>query len=271
MPGRTITLRRRDICVRCGSELRAGAVASWDRASRTVTCAPCVADCDGAAAVAANPASVEPRPGASLGRTAERRRLHREQRVREAHPRIGGLLLALTDEPQPEKAFRQGERGEILVGEAIDRVAEKVGGCALHNRRVPGLTGDVDHIAVVPSGIYVVDAKAVAGRVEARSRWFKPPLLYVGRRDRTRYLDGMDRQTEAVRQALSSGGDLASAVHGALCFTKATLPRLRTLEMRGHLLLDRKSLTRRLSEPGPLTAETCVEVAAGLSVALRAA
>lgn len=42
--------------------------------------------------------------GGSAQREYERRKDRRESRIREAHPRIGGLILALSDDPQSTKA-----------------------------------------------------------------------------------------------------------------------------------------------------------------------
>jgi hypothetical protein len=260
------------MCTGCGTELAAGVLASWDRESRTVTCIPCL---DGPAApteVNAHPSPVDNgRPGASLAREYERRRSNRERRVREAHPHLGGLLLACNREPQHQKAFRQGEQGEIDVAASIEKAVEKVGGVVLHNRRMPGERGDIDHIAIVPSGIYVIDTKAVMGKVEIRSRWFKPPRLFIGGRDRTNYLDGLDRQMKAVRHALRITEYGSAPVQAVLCFTRAQLPVLRTVEMRGHLLLYRKALAKRLTASGPLQSEHRAELGASLTAALHPA
>jgi hypothetical protein len=275
MPAKTLKLRRADRCSVCSAGLSAGTVASWDPEARTVTCVVCMDGGSAPPAVndrpAAPPDAGAGQPGASLACEYERRRGHRERRVREAHPHIGGLLLAWNGEPQHQKAFRQGEEGEIEVAAAVAQAVEKVDGVVLHNRRMPGGHGDIDHIAFVPSGIYVIDAKAVTGKVETRSRWFKPPLLFIAGRDRTRYLDGLDRQIQVVREIIGPISQEPVSVHGALCFTKADLPLLRTVEMRGHLLLYRKALAKRLMAPGPLTADRCGELAASLSAALRPA
>lgn len=210
-------------------------------------------------------------PGASLGREYERRRFNHEQRVREAHPHIGGLLLALNGEPQHTSAFRAGEQGEIAVAATIENAVEKVDGFVLHNRRMPSGRGDIDHIAITVSGVYVVDAKAATGRVEVRRRWSKPPQLFIGGRDRTKYLDGLDRQIQTVHDTLQAC-DLGSVpIQAALCFTRADLPLLRTVEVRGHLLVYPKALAKRLTTSGPLTHEQCASAAATLAAALRPA
>lgn len=237
-----------------------------------VTCASCLPNAAVPTVVDAGEPPVDSgRPGASLAREYERRHANRERRVRQAHPHIGRLLLACNDEPQHQKAFRRGEHGEIGVAASVDKAVEKVGGVVLHNRRMPGGRGDIDHIAIVPSGIYIIDAKAVSGKVEVRSHWVKAPLLFIGGRDRTKYLDGLDRQTQAVRDTVEASGCGSVPVQGALCFTKADLPLLRTVEMGGHLLLHRKALGKRLTASGPLDSEHRAALSSRLNAALRPA
>lgn len=271
MPAKRRTLRRAATCTVCSAELSAGTVAFWDREARTVTCVTCVHG--GSPPVVNEPPPTlgdggDEQPGASLAREYERRRGNRERRVRAAHPHIGGLILAWSGEPQHQRAFRQGEEGEKKVAVAIASAIEMVDGIVLHNRRLPGGCADIDHIAVVPSGVYVIDAKAVTGKVEVRSRWVKPPLLFIAGRDRTRYLESLDRQVQAVREIIEHQ---AVPLCGALCFTKAGLPLLRTVEMRGHLLLKPKALAKHLVASGPLTPGRCRVLAASLSASLRPA
>lgn len=266
-----LTLRRSDACTRCGVPLAAGVVAAWDRDSHTVTCLSCLEPPTTPAAADPSASRIDINgPGASLGREYQSRRARREQRVRAAHPHIGGLLLAWNGEPQHQKAFRQGEQGEIEVAASIQKAIAKVDGFALHNRGIPHGHGDIDHIAVTPSGVYVIDAKAVTGKVEIRRSWSKPPLLFIGGRDRTRYLDGFDRQNETVRHALQAC-HLDVPIRAALCFTRADLPLLRTIEIRGHLLLYPKALTKRLTTSGPLGHAQRAAVAAMLDAALQPA
>jgi hypothetical protein len=65
-------------------------------------------------------------------------------------------------------------------------------------------------------------------------------------------IDGLDRQVAAVRAALADDGHGEVPVQGVLCFTTADLPLLGTLRMRGHLLLYRRALVKRLNASGPL-------------------
>jgi hypothetical protein len=209
--------------------------------------------------------------GATLGREYERRRANRERRAQDAHPHIGGLLLALNGEPQHQQAFRAGEQGERAVGAMIEDAVENVGGFVLHNRRMPSGGGDIDHVAIVPSGVYVVDTKAVTGKVEIRRPWLKPDQLFIAGRDRTTYLDGLDRQTQVVRGAIDRMGCRRLTVQGALCFTHADLPLLPTQEIRGHLLLYRKALTKKLTADGPVDGDALAALAWVLAASFRAA
>ena len=73
--------------------------------------------------------------GGSARREYERRAARREAEVRGAHPRIGGLILALTDEPQSTRAWGVGARGEEMLGKGLDSLAPRgsgsctTGGC----------------------------------------------------------------------------------------------------------------------------------------------
>jgi hypothetical protein len=214
------------------------------------------------------PALSRPDPGsagASAGREYERRRRNREQRTRTAHPHIGGLLLALQGEPQHQLAFRRGQHGEVAVAESLRRrTADSV--VLLHDRRMPGDRGNIDHLVIAPTGVYVVDAKDHKGRVSISTPLFGEAKLMVDGRDRTKLIDGLDRQVAAVRDALATPAH-PPPVHGVLCFTKADLPLLGTTSIRSHLLLTRKGLAKRLNAGGPLSSPAIDEMARTLAAA----
>ena len=193
-------------------------------------------------------------PGASLLREHERRRRNREHRTREAHPHIGGLLLALNDAPQHESAFEQGALAERAVADSLATRTDSDRVITLHNRRMPGSFGDIDHVAVAPTGVWVIDTKDWQGRVGINRPLFGTRRLLIRGRECTRLIDGLERQIAAVRAALDRGGDHQIPLQGALCFTKADLPFLRTQTFRGHLLLYRKALAERAQRRWPALA-----------------
>jgi len=207
-------------------------------------------------------------PGASLDREYERRKTSRQRRIRQAHPRVGVLLLAMRGAPQHELAFHRGAVAERAVADSLQKRTVARAVMTLHNRRMPGGRGDIDHIAIAPTGVYVIDTKDWKGKVEIRTPWFEAPKLLIRGRDCTKLIDGLERQIAAVRSALARDGHQEIAIKGALCFTQADLPFLRTQTLRGHLLLYRPALAKRLNADGPLPPPLIAELARHLAAAL---
>ena len=231
-----------------------------------MTCTPCEGDARSSPAPA--PAPLDPgQPGASLDREHERRKHRRERRTREAHPHIGGLLLALGSAPRHESVFQQGAIAERAVAESLANRTDRDSVITLHNRRMPGGRGDIDHLAVTPTGVWVIDTKDWSGKVVIDKPWFGTPRLLIRGRDCTKLIVGLERQITAVSTALDGAGDEAIAVQGALCFTEADLPMLKTQTFRGHLLLYRKALAKRLNASGSLSQATIEHVARYLASA----
>lgn len=164
--------------------------------------------------------------GGSARREHRRRVVLREKRVRERHPRLGGLILAVTDEPQSTRAWERGAIGE----EKVARVLDALSGPelhVLHDRRMPGSRANIDHLAVSSAGVFVIDAKRYTGRPQLRAEGglLRPRTekLMVGGRDRTKLVTGVLKQLDVVRAALESAG-LSLPVQGALCFVDADWP-----------------------------------------------
>lgn len=258
MPRRPLKLRRADSCVRCSTPLAAGTDAVWDSAPRTVMCLAC-ADPTPPLTSTSQPINTG-EAGASAAREHERRKQNREEGVRAKHPRTAALRLALRGAPQHEVAFRHGQVGEESVGTFLDERTAHGPGIVLHDRRMPRGRGNVDHIAIAPTGVYVIDAKAWQGKVTAPTPLFGRQKLLIDGRDRTSLIDGLDRQVAVVRATLGEDhGDVA--VRGVLCFTRAELPLLRTLTIRSHLLLYRKALGKRINEDGSVCANVIEHIA----------
>ena len=272
MQSRLLVLRRAGECVVCEAHLPVGATAWWDGRAKTVTCAMCHETRVGPAGAAPAPVELDRgHAGASAAREHQRRRAARETQVREAHPRIGDLLVKVRRAPQREAAFRSGELGELAVGAMLDKRAAKGSLMALQDRRMPHGRGNIDHLAVAPCGVFVIDAKQYSGKVRVADAGFRGLRLVIAERDRTKLLEGLDRQVAVVRDALAAHGHADVPVHGVLCFTTADLPRFKTLEVRGRLLLTRRGLGKRLDGGGPLSAPEIEAVAHALATALPCA
>jgi hypothetical protein len=161
--------------------------------------------------------------GGSAQREYERRRDRREQKVLGRHPRIGRLILAVTDDPQSTTAWAQGARGEQQLGASLDANVPS-GSVVLHDRRISRSRANIDHIVVAPSGVWVVDAKRYRGRVERRDvggMLRRDDRLFVNGRDRTSLVAGVERQVDAVCGALARARARSVAVFGVLCFLDA--------------------------------------------------
>jgi hypothetical protein len=143
-----------------------------------------------------------------------------DQRRREVFGRfLAPLVKAVAGERRSTTAWDRGGRGEERVGAALTRA---VGGAGfvLHDRTIPGTRSNIDHIAVVPSGIWVVDTKRYTGRVQRRDlgRWFRSkPALFVNGRDRTTLIPGVVGQMARIGEIVGT----AVSVRGVLCFTGA--------------------------------------------------
>ena len=188
------------VCRICGMALAARSEAIYERSTKTVRCAH-HAD-PGVNGPELDDAVEAGTPGASARREFERRRAAREQRIRDKHPRIGGLIHALSDDPQSTRAWDTGAIGEERLGHRLNELASETLR-VLHDRRVPGGRTNIDHVAVTPAGVYVIDAKKYRGRPRLRIEGglLRPRVekLIVGNRDRTKVVDGVLHQVEIVR------------------------------------------------------------------------
>ena len=145
--------------------------------------------------------------GGSARREHERRKSAREQRIRANHPKLGGLILALSDEPQTTRAWEQGAIGEELLAERLKDLPSDMR--ILHDRRVPGSRANIDHIVVSSAGVWVIDAKRYKDkrpelRVEGGIIRPRVESLRVGGRDRTKLVDGVRSQVEQVAGAVAA-------------------------------------------------------------------
>jgi hypothetical protein len=201
--------------------------------------------------------------GASARREHERRRANREQRTRQKRPRLSGLILALQEAPQHERAWARGADGEQFVAQSLTkRCAASV--VLLHDRRIPGSRANIDHIAITAGGVWVIDSKRYTGKVAVSKPLFGTAKLMIAGRDRTRLVDGLTKQVALLEHAIAElGHDVP--VHGTMCFVDADLPLLRTLTVAGFPLLYPKALAKRLNHHGPLSAEQARTIAAQLA------
>lgn len=286
-------LRYAGTCRDCGAALPAGETAVYERESKTVVCLACgyapapapqgatAAAEQGAGTTAQGIGPTEPErivagsAGASAQREYERRKAKREDRVRTAHPKIGGFLLAISDEPQSTTAWATGARGEELLGKGLDGLARN-GVRVLHDRRIPRTKANIDHIAVSAAGVFVIDAKRYKGRPHLRVEGglFRPRVekLVVGTRDQTKLVQGVHKQVDLVRAALGEAGLSDLPVRGVLCFVEADWPLFGgSFVIDGVSVLWPKKLAEQLMATGPLDDAMTERVHRALAAAFPAA
>ena len=249
-------LRYAGLCRRCGTELPARAEAIYERKTKTVRCVECPTKVQGVAelhqvkalAVDAPPEEVGI-AGSSARREYERRKAKDEEQLRQKWGKLGGIAVALSDEKLSTKAWAKGAIGEERLGARLDSLVS-ASFAVLHDRRIPGTKANIDHIAITPAGIWVIDAKRYKGRPELKIEGgiLRPRAekVMVGRRDCTKLVDGVLKQVDLVREVVD---DLP--VTGALCFVEADWPLIGgAFATRGVHVLWPKRLAKFLSETG---------------------
>ncbi len=281
---KVMPLRYGGTCRVCGVDLPKKTKAVYERQTKTVRCvthdetsdapAPEVDAVEPSAPEVVEPPSPEVvdsgTAGASARREFERRKARREERIRAKHPKLGGLILAVSSEPQSTTAWAVGAVGEEKLGQRLDRLATETVRL-LHDRRIPGSRANIDHIAVTATGVYVIDAKRYQGRPQLKidGGLFRPRAerLLVGSRDCTKLVDGVLKQVGVVRELLETD----VPVRGVLCFVEADWPLIGgSFTTRSVQALWPKKLQSQLQAEGPLTAEAIAELHAALARKLLA-
>ncbi len=282
-------LRFPGACAVCGIALDRGVRAYWDSHAKLVYCSAHTPEADAARALrglenvgdsSARQADVQAGPqdlgvaGRSAQREHDRRAAARVRRVREQHPVIGGALLTIFGDPQSTRAWANGAVGERAVGRRLDVLADR-GVVTLHDRRVPGSSANIDHIAVGPSGVYVIDAKyRETGRVQLRRSGglFKPelPQLWIGGRDCTGFISNMAKQVAAVTAVL--GEPVRPEVRPVLALVNVDWGIFPTaLEVDGVTVVWPKEAAKIAGRAGPLSPEQVTNIAQQLAIKLKPA
>jgi hypothetical protein len=111
---------------------------------------------------------------------------------------------------QSAALWDKGADGEVAVARALEALPE--GWVALHDLRWPGRQcANIDHVAIGPGGVFVIDAKNWSGRVEVRDE----VLLQNGRRREPTVVS-------AAQAAIAVQGLVPPPAHcmGVLCFVR---------------------------------------------------
>ena len=265
---RMLTLRRPDVCAICGSGLPVGTSAWWDPKAKTATCAE-HGEPSGTEDSAGTPLD-RGTPGGSARAEYERRHTRRASRLEQTWGPFAGIAKALSDDPQSTKAWAKGDVGEREVAAQLER---RTAGRAilLYDRSVPGTRGNIDIVAVAPSGVWAIDVKNYSGQVAHRDvgGLFRTDWrLYVGKRNCSKLADDLGWQLVAVANAL--GHDhLSVKVHAALCFYEAEWSLFARPFQHGDVWVTwPKRMAEMLCAPGPHDEPTVSTLAHHIALAL---
>ena len=212
---RRIRLRFPAVCATCGIALSPGTEAFWSREKKEAMCLAC-APSD--TAIAPDTA------GASAASEGERRKAKRVEQVRRQYGDYAAAVAEQVVGRETSETWGKGSAGETRLAAYI---AREVGdhAIALHDRLIPGTKTNIDHIFVAPTGVWVVDAKAYKGKVEKRDVgpfWREENQVYVGGRNRTKLVNGVEKQVECVLAALKADpAAKGTDVYGVLCFVES--------------------------------------------------
>lgn len=281
---RQIKLRWPGRCTICADELHVGEAAWHDPAARAVTCLACH---DGSAGPVPAPLSVSVSPplsdgGPSLqpldtgtpGAAARSRYEHlheaREAKARERFGRLGVAAVRLAGEPQHVTAWKRGAEGEERVARRLEKHLAGTGVQLLHDRAIPLSLANIDHLAIGPGGVTVIDSKNVRGKPEVVRRG---PLLgkrsdhlLVAGRDRTSLISGVETQLREVVAALTDLGVPETPVAGVLCWVRTDdLPVLGTVQLREVSVLGPRRTAKLACRRGPLGAGRIHELTVALA------
>jgi len=136
----------------------------------------------------------------------------------------------------------------------------------LHDRKIPRSRANIDHIAVTPGGVWVIDTKRYQGkrpelRVEGGIIRPRGQKLFVRGTDKTALVEGVLRQVAHVQEVV---GEVP--VRGVLCFVDGDWPLIGgSFAVRGVEVLWPNKLAGLLEADG----ERVHDVAATVEVLAR--
>lgn len=144
------------------------------------------------------------------------------------------------------RAVPGSEPAQRHLAVMLERCAFALHGCATDDAGTR-----IDHLAVGPSGVWVVASRRVAlERIQLRRSLRAAPALRVGGVDRPELLELLDRQRLLVCSVLADQPHVP--VHTALCFAGGEFPLLGSLSSGGHHILPPAELAARVGAAGPL-------------------
>lgn len=194
-------------------------------------------------------------------------------RERERTGSFGVIVSRFRGEAQNAEKWRTGGIDHRVAAELEERTAD-AHLIWLHERARPGTVhATIDHIAIGPGGVTVIDSKNLNGRVRVSNAggMFGPRMdtLTVNNRDHTAMVSAIGHQVESIRDLLALRGLPHIDVRGAICLSNGDgLPLFRQLRVRGVLIDNAKAVANVAARSGSLNSETVAVVQAHIAAAL---
>jgi hypothetical protein len=138
-------------------------------------------------------------------------------------------------------SFLKGARGEEAVGHVLGRLPaayDVLHGLPIADRRAGGAAGDLDHVVVGPSGVFLVETKRWAGAVTISG----DQILVSGKSPTRPPLEQLHRAADSLRAFLRTQLGEPVPVMPVLCFVGAAGNGLRSQGLGGALVCDDRHL-----------------------------
>lgn len=131
-------------------------------------------------------------------------------------------MIAISRKSRQTRRLAKRAEDAISVGEELRHLTEH-GMRVLHDRSIPGTSGNIEHFVIGNHGVTVVRAASSRGRIRTTRT-----EVFVGGSNLTLVVNGLEARIDTVRHML--GGE--AQVHGALALPReprASTKRLRTV------------------------------------------
>lgn len=152
-------------------------------------------------------------------------------------------------DPGRRSRWRRGAAGERTTAALLEPLA-LAGWVVLHDRKVPGMAANIDHLVASPNVVWVLDSKVWRGDIV---RLGDGELWYADAPVRERVLV-VAHIAEAVRAALARRPELASLDVAAACVIQgARAPGRSSATVDGVVLLTPRHLVPHVTERCPAT------------------
>ena len=163
-----------------------------------------------------------------------------------------GLGMELWGTSSHITAYGIGAEGERLTGRVLDKLD---GYIVLHDRKIPGSKANIDHVAIGPGGVFVIETKNYKGEVT-----IKGDDLFVAGRKRTSIVEQTWREAVNVQTVLAEHmARLAFDVVPVLCIHGCAVP---WKTVQGVRLVGPRGLKKLITKAKPVLSEEDVRALA---------